>query len=224
MQKMHKPRPSPSRKHAKAQSLGAHKLGKRTPFSTPTPHIRHRHINARFPSGRGGSRGIIFTSPHSTFHAQTITRSPLYPPELHCHILSSEVLSPKTHTPANYQPIHVKNVLLHIPGHYAVMFERHMSHPPLHVRLLRLMPHSCVLCFHEHVCKHDNLEWVGTCPCTELFYFNSNIVKSGILRQSSAEFMLRSNMRTRPEALVSYGSFACFFPGVCQTKSSNQIY
>lgn len=59
----------------------------------------------------------------------------------HCLLQSltvtQEVISPKTHTPANYQPINAKNVLLQIPGHYVVMLSRHMSYPPLHVKLLK---------------------------------------------------------------------------------------
>lgn len=61
----------------------------------------------------------------------------IFPKASLSHTVSQEVLSPKTYTPTNYQPVHVKNVLIQIPGHYVVMFERHTSHPAIHTKLLR---------------------------------------------------------------------------------------
>ena len=99
--------------------------------------LQNRDIYTIVPSGRGVSCGIMFTN----------IKPPQRIPRIHTtlivflkaslsHTVCQEVRTPKTHTPANYQSVHAKNALSHIPAHYVVMYEWHMSHLLLHVKLL----------------------------------------------------------------------------------------
>lgn len=84
------------------------------------------------------------------------------------HAVSQEV--PKyMHTPANYEPVYIQNVLLQILGHYVVMYEKHTSHPPLHVKLCTVM---------NMFVSMTTWNGVGTCSCTEhLFFYHSDILQ-----------------------------------------------